>query len=202
MTCQALSSVERLMRTIKIPLKKVLGKSFLNMDELYTVLTETEAMVNSRPICAVTDDPDDSSYLTPANFLIIGRTTINLPVAPLRHTEVHPTATRKQLNNMLTYQEKNLQKVWKLWREEFLRSKGVCSAIKDNSTIQAGELVMVASNKQPRCTWKVGRVEEVYHGRDQRIRSALIRMNDKTYKRPVQLLSKLELVDFPVQPEV
>ena len=191
---------ERLMRTIKIPLKKVLGKSFLNMDELYTVLTEIEAMVNSRPICAVNDDPDDASYLTPANFLI-GRTTITLPVAPLKHTEVHPTATRKQLNNMLMYQEKNLQKVWKLWREEYLRSLGVGSSIKDNSTLKVGEIVMVASNKQPRCTWKVGKIEEVYTGRDQRIRSALVKMNDKTYKRPVQLLSKLELVDFPVQPE-
>ena len=61
---------------------------------------------------------------------------------------------------------------------------------------------MVASNKQPRCTWKVGKEEEVYQGREERIRSALVKVSDKTYKRPVQLLSKLELVDFPVQPEV
>ena len=109
---------ERLMKTIKIPLKKVLGKSFMNSDELYTVLTEVEAMVNSRPICSVHDDPDDLSYLTPASFLI-GRSTINLPVMPLKHTEVHPNATRKELNNMLLNQEKNLKKVWKLWRGVF-----------------------------------------------------------------------------------
>ena len=139
------------MKTIKLPLKKVLGKSFLNSDELYTVLTEIEAMVNSRPICSVSDDPDDMSYLTPANFLI-GRSTVNLPVAPLTHTEVHPTATRKQLNKMLTSQEKMLKNVWKFWREEYLRSLGVCPAIKSSSTLQAGQLVMVASNKQPRCT--------------------------------------------------
>ena len=187
---------ERLMKTIKLPLKKVLGKSFLNSDELYTVLTEIEAMVNSRPICSVSDDPDDMSYLTPANFLI-GRSTVNLPVAPLTHTEVHPTATRKQLNKMLTSQEKMLKNVWKFWREEYLRSLGVCPAIKSSSTLQAGQLVMVASNKQPRCTWKVGRVVELIEGRDGRVRSAIVTVDGKPKTRPVQLLSQLEVRDLP-----
>ena len=187
---------ERLMKTIKVPLKKVLGKSFLNSDELYTVLTEVEAMVNSRPICAVSDDPDDLSYLTPANFLI-GRSTINLPVAPLTHTEVHPTATRKQLNEMLRYQEKTLKKSWKVWREEYIRGLGVCPAIRSSITLQVGELVMVASNKQPRCTWKTGRVEELIDGRDGRVRSAIVRVGGKSLTRPVQLLSQLEARDLP-----
>lgn len=184
------------MKIIKLPLKKVLGKSFLNSDELYTVLTEIEAMINSRPICSVSDDPDDLSYLTPANFLI-GSSTINLPVAPLTHTEVHPTATRKQLNEMLSNQEKTLKKVWKVWREEYLRSLGVSPAIRSSSTLEVGDLVMVASNKQPRCTWKVGRVLELLEGRDSRVRSAIVRVDGKPRTRPVQLLSQLEVRDPP-----
>ena len=183
---------ERLMKTIKIPLKKTLGRSFMNSDELYTVLTEVEAMVNSRPLCPVYDDPNDLTYLTPASFLI-GRSTINLPVRPLKHTEVHPTATRKELNNMLMNQEKNLEKIWKMWREEFLRIQGVCPAIKEDIPLKEEELVMVASNKSPRCTWKVGRVLELVEGRDKRIRSVIVMVDGKPMRRPVQLISKLEI---------
>ena len=184
------------MRTIKIPLKKILGKSFMTSDELYTVLTEIEAMVNSRPLCAVHDDPTSMNYLTPANFLI-GRSTINLPIRPLAHTEVNPTASRKELNIMLMHQEKTLKKVWKTWKEEYLRSLGTSPAIKDQMSIQEGDLVMVASNQQPRCTWTVGRVLELIEGRDGRIRSAIVQSGGKPRTRPVQLLSKLEVTDDP-----
>ena len=126
---------ERFMKTIKLPLKKVLKRSFYTADEIYTLLTEVEAMANSRPLCTVSDNPEDLNYLTPANFLI-GRSTINLPVRPLKHSEVHPTATRKELNKMLSKQEKTLSKTWKLWREEYLRGLGVAPALKDKSDIK------------------------------------------------------------------
>ena len=184
------------MTTMKIPLKKILGKAFMTSDELYTILTEVEAMVNSRPLCSVHDDPEDMSYLTPANFLI-GRSIINLPVRPLKHTEVNPTATRKELNAMLQKQERTLQKVWKFWTENYLRSLGVGPAIKENLTIKEGDLVMVASNHKVRCTWKVGRVSELIAGRDGKIRSAMVKVNGKIQRRPVQLLSQLEVGDSP-----
>ena len=185
---------ERCMKNVKTPLKKILGRSFLNSDELYTVLTEVEAMVNSRPLCAVNDDPDSLEYLTPANFLI-GRSLINLPVRPLTHREVNPNVTRQELNQMLVNQEKTLNKVWKTWKEEYVRSLGISPAIRDNVNIKEGDLVMVASNKQPRCTWTVGRVTALIEGRDDKVRSAIVKCGGKLRTRPVQLLSKLEVVD-------
>ena len=187
---------ERLMTTMKIPLKKILGKAFMTSDELYTILTEVEAMVNSRPLCSIHDDPEDMSYLTPANFLI-GRSIINLPVRPLKHTEVNPTATRRELNAMLQKQERTLQKVWKFWTENYLRSLGVGPAIKENLTIKEGDLVMVASNHKVRCTWKVVRVSELIAGRDGKIRSVMVKVDGKIRRRPVQLLSQLEVGDSP-----
>ena len=184
---------ERLMKTIKTPLKKALSNSFLTYDELTTVLQEVEAMVNSRPLTPVTDDPDDLRYLTPANFLI-GRSTINLPVRPLKSADVNPNLTRKQLNKLLQYQEAKLNAVWKLFREEYLRNLGVGTAIKGNLPISVGELVMVASGQQPRCTWKIGKVCQLIEGRDGKIRSAVVRTDGgKLRTRPIQLLSILEV---------
>ena len=61
------------MRSIKRPLKKVLGRAPLGFDELNTILIEIEAVINSRPITYVYDDEESRSYpLTPSD-LIFGR---------------------------------------------------------------------------------------------------------------------------------
>ncbi|XP_064648771.1 uncharacterized protein LOC135500981 [Lineus longissimus] len=63
---------ERMVGSVKRPLKKVLGKSKLTLIELMTVLTEVEAMVNSRPLTMVSSDTEDWLPLTPGH-LAIGR---------------------------------------------------------------------------------------------------------------------------------
>ncbi|GFQ75068.1 thioredoxin [Trichonephila clavata] len=61
---------ERHFRTIKTCLRKIIGHSSLSSNELETVFIEIEAMINSRPITYIYDDPSEPSPLTPAHFLI------------------------------------------------------------------------------------------------------------------------------------
>ncbi|GFR24024.1 integrase catalytic domain-containing protein [Trichonephila clavata] len=61
---------ERHFRTIKTCLQKIIGCSSLSLNELETVFIEIEAMINSRPITYIYDDPSEPSPLTPAHFLI------------------------------------------------------------------------------------------------------------------------------------
>ena len=64
---------ERLVRSVKNCIKKVVGRSTLNFEELRTLLVEVEATLNNRPITYVYDDENHISYpLTPAG-LIYGR---------------------------------------------------------------------------------------------------------------------------------
>ena len=61
---------EKLIRSVKRPLKKVIGKSTLSVDELHTILTEIEAVINARPITYVYGDDESISYpLTPADLM-------------------------------------------------------------------------------------------------------------------------------------
>ena len=69
---------ERLIRSTRTPLKAMLGESLVEENVLATVPTEVEATLNSRPLCAVSDDPNDLQPLTP-NHLLMQRTVSALP---------------------------------------------------------------------------------------------------------------------------
>ena len=104
---------ERLMKTIKTPLKKILGKSRMHNDEMATVLKEVEAQVNSRPLCSPSDEPSEQNYLTPACFLI-KKTTFNLPMKPRKKKK--SKSTQSELDKMLKNQNRYLDTIWKTWR--------------------------------------------------------------------------------------
>ena len=78
---------ERVCRQLQEPLGKVLGKAFLNYTEMMTVLTDIEAIINSRPLTYVENDIRDGRIITPA-LLAIGRDLGNPPDAPPKKAEV------------------------------------------------------------------------------------------------------------------
>ena len=70
---------ERFCRAVKEPLKKVQGKALLTYTELYTILIDIEAVINSCPLTFVGDDIRDLIPITPAH-LAIGRSLQSLPI--------------------------------------------------------------------------------------------------------------------------
>ncbi|XP_055941720.1 uncharacterized protein LOC129971768 [Argiope bruennichi] len=82
---------ERMVRTVKTALRKTLGKSCLTVEQLLTVLTEIEGMINSRPITYVGSDTEEPIALTPAHFLL-GKRVTSLPSEILMNPLVHPGA--------------------------------------------------------------------------------------------------------------
>ena len=185
---------ERMMRTIKTPLKKILGRSIFSSDEIYTILTEVEAMVNSRPLTKVSDEPTELDYLTPASFLI-GRNLINTPVKPVEST--NKSKEKKKLNQLLVSQNRTLNSLWRTWREEYIRNLGtVPKKVNEDTCIKVGELVMVAEPSVIRTKWIVGVVEKCKAGPDGKVRTVWVRVAGEILSRPVQHISRLELDSF------
>ena len=58
---------ERLVRSVKMCLKKVLGRTFVTFEELQTILCEIEAVINSRPLACACEDLNE--VLTPFHLL-------------------------------------------------------------------------------------------------------------------------------------
>ncbi|XP_062557876.1 uncharacterized protein LOC134222728 [Armigeres subalbatus] len=61
---------ESAVKSFKLLFKRTIGSHTLLYDEMLTVLTQMEAVMNSRPLTPLSNDPDDYEALTPGHFLI------------------------------------------------------------------------------------------------------------------------------------
>ncbi len=68
---------EKLIKSTKRCLKKVVGRACLTYDELQTIITEIEAVLNLRPLSYVSAD-DLVEPLTPSH-LLLGYRVLSLP---------------------------------------------------------------------------------------------------------------------------
>ncbi|GFR23824.1 integrase catalytic domain-containing protein [Trichonephila clavata] len=109
---------ERMVKTVKEPLRKILGRSLLSFEELTTLLSEIENIVNLHPLTYVSDDKDDTEPLTPAHFLYFGRKDFDYPMP---FTELFDkTISKETLRRRKLYQTVLLRQLWTRWKEQYL----------------------------------------------------------------------------------
>ena len=174
---------ERLVRSVKNPLKKVVKNALLTKEELYTTLCQIERMVNSRPLTAVQESTGIIA-LTPA-MILIGRQFESLPMAPPPRDD--------EIIKRWRYRQELERQFWNAWTREYLpilqqRTKWA----HERCPLKINDIVLLMTDGK-RQTWPLGRVTQTFKGRDGLIRSADIISGGKTFKRSIQNLVHLEM---------
>ena len=115
---------ESMVKQVKRTMKTVIDDQVLPEETLHTVLVETEAIVNSRPLTPVSNNPNDYKALTPNHFLI-GRASPNSPPGHFKEHEIN-SHKRWRMAQALA------DMIWWRWCKEYLptltmRSSGIKS---------------------------------------------------------------------------
>lgn len=180
---------ERLNRSLKEPLRKVLGKALLSYSELNTILTDIECALNQRPLAYSGSDPMNPEPLTPAH-LALGRPLASLPDPPKASTI--PIGTRYR------HLQRLLHHFWQRWTKEYLP---LLTERKKWTTVQPvpdiGDVVLITEDNVTRPNWPLGRVIEQFRGKDGLVRTLRLKTAKGTLDRPVQRLHLLEKADLP-----
>ena len=111
---------ERMVTTVKRPLRKVLGRNILPFRDFATLLTDVEAVVNSRPTSAISSDPSEVRALTPAD-LLLGYTAKTMLPDTDSIAVTSAKATPLIMCNRWLHQQKVLTAFWKRFNTEYLQ---------------------------------------------------------------------------------
>lgn len=173
-------------KSIKTHLKKILTTN-LTFDEMYTVLCQIEACLNSRPLSPVNeDDVNDLQVLTPGHFLI-GEAPINVP---------SPSLKNQKISNLSRWQhtQKLVNDFWRKWQEEYLsRLQQRPKWMKKQEEFKIGDVVLIKTENLPPGKWSMGRVVDKHPGNDNVTRVYSVKSGSGITKRCISKLCPLPI---------
>ena len=199
---------ERMVGLDKQSLRKALGRSLLTSSQLHTMMAETEAIINSRPLTYVGNEFDGTySPLTPAHFLSSGTDLALSAIGPPAPYDVewmptHVPTTKQRLLKSWQKDQMRLDKVWKAWNDVYLPTLKTGPQLPPNQRKNrrtwnkpaVGEIVLVKDETNRRGFWKLGKVQELHESHDNVTRAASVKMpNGHILRKHISHLYPLEL---------
>ncbi|XP_028169445.1 uncharacterized protein LOC114359315, partial [Ostrinia furnacalis] len=172
---------ERLVRSVKNALYRILHEQHPREDVLRTLLCEAEYIVNSRPLTHVSTSPEDDEALTPNHFLIGGSGRVQTPGTFTKSDTVSKQQWRRA--QLLADQ------FWARWLREYLPElQHRREPHGRGAPLKVDDLVLVVDPNLPRNTWPRGKVIATYPGRDGIVRTADIMTQGGVMRRPTKRL--------------
>ncbi|XP_046599168.1 uncharacterized protein LOC124295053 [Neodiprion lecontei] len=165
-------------KSVKFHLKRVIGEATQTFEQFATFLTQVEATLNSRPLCAISDDPRDPSALTPGHFLV-GSALNTIPEPSLIEVPVQRLSHWQHSRQMLEH-------FWKRWSTEYLQSfQNLSKWQTHHGNIKIGSIVLVKNENLPTSVWPLAKVIEVHPRTDGLVRVVTVKTKSSVLKRPI-----------------
>ncbi|XP_058816935.1 uncharacterized protein LOC131680234 [Topomyia yanbarensis] len=178
---------EAAIKSAKKHLTVVTQRARLTFEEFSTLLTDIEAILNSRPISPASSDPNDLKPLTPGHFLIGRPLTAPNQQDYLPSNDVSYDVRFKYISELKKH-------FWDRWSMEYLpelQRRGKWH--QPSKELHIGDLVLIRKQRLPVQTWTLGRVTQLHSSPDSNARLATIKTPETELVRSVHSLSKLPL---------
>lgn len=175
---------EAAIKSTKHHINRVVGNSQLTFEELSTVLAQIEAILNSRPLCPLSNDPSDFNCLTPGHFLIGD----SLTAYPEKDITLIPCNRISFWQNCIKLQ----QQFWKKWSVEYLnRLQNRPKWFRPIENLSVNDLVLLREDNIPPLKWPLARIFEIMPSSDGKVRVVKLRTNDGIFTRSISKLCPL-----------
>ena len=175
---------ERMVQSIKRVLSGLTREQALDDESLSTLMCEAEAIVNSRPLTTVSDDVKDPEPLTP-NHLLTLRSGPTVPPGIFVKEDVYSRKRWKQVQYMADV-------FWRRWTREYLPTLRQRPKWREPQRNFKVDDVVLLVEETPRNLWQLGRILEVFTGKDEHVRSVKVKTQTTTLIRPVTKICLLE----------
>lgn len=177
---------ERAVGLVKYHLKRVMKNTQLTARRFDYVLKQVECCVNSRPLWAITPNSDDIEVITPSHFFNF-QPINTLPRPNLDHIEINRLDHYQYLYRL--YSE-----FWKCWSKEYLdQLQPRAKWPEKHPNVRVGQIVVVSDDRCPPSRWPLGKISAVYPARDGLVRVVDVKINGKTFKRPIHRLGVIPI---------
>ena len=172
---------EAMVKSCKRALKKAIGEQKLAPFELYTCLLEIANLVNQRPIGRNPTDPNEGSYICPNNILL-GRASPEVPQGPFRET--------RDPRRRVEFFQRIVNDFWKHWQRDVFPALVPCKKWNaDRRNVRVSDVVVIESPNALRGNWTIGKVLDVFPGKDGKVRNVRVKTSAGEYERPVSRIA-------------
>lgn len=177
---------EAAVKSTKYHMRRLLSNEALTFEQYQTLFAKITAVLNSRPLVMLSDNPTELNYLTPSHAMIGERV-----VQPLAEDLSELPMSRLKQYKII---EKIHQDFWKTWRRDYIGTlQNRYKWNQKEKSLQVGDLVVMKENMPPG-TWPIARVIKVYKtSGDDVVYNVKIRTSKSDLVRSVRTLAKLKL---------
>ena len=173
-----------MIKAAKRAVNAVLGNADVTDKELGTALTGTEALLNSRTLMYQSANPEDDVPLTPNHFLT-GEVVSQF--APESVDETRYSLKKRRVSELVRH-------FWHRWPKEWIpRFNMKRKWLKEERDLQTGHVVLVISPNGPRENWPLGRIVELYQGKDGHVLVTRVQVGKNQLTKPISKFRPLEL---------
>ena len=177
---------ESMIKSAKRAIYAIMGNADVNDEELTTVFTGAEALINSRPLTYQSASPHDDTPLTPNHFLH-GQAGGQFAPETVDTTSFSLKKRWRRVQELMRH-------FWRRWLQEWLPNLNARKKwFRTERDVQVDDIVLVVSPDTSRGQWPLGRILEVYPGKDGHVRVVKVQVGKTEMLRPVTRICPLEL---------